>query len=212
VRTISSVLLAVVTSSLSLACDKASTPRTLAGPTVTANAVSISIIGERQLMLGQTVTLRAVAAMSDESRRDVSSDAVWGSSNPAVCTAHAGGVIVAENTGICDVSASFNSITTTASFAVVISAWTGEIVSLDIRGPRTLIAGQEGDRYIIIANTPDGSQLDVTTRATFSSSDPSVAEVDRDGRVAGLAEGSTTIAITVDGLQVAFRLTILPAP
>jgi hypothetical protein len=211
VRTISSVVLAVAILSLSLACDKANTPRTVAGPTVMATAVSISIVGERELMVGQTVTLRAVATMSDESRRDVSGEAVWGSSNPVVCTALAGGVIGAENPGICDVSATFNSIMTTASFAVVTSAWTGEIVSLDIQGPRTLVSGQ-GDRYVIVANTPDGSQIDVTARATFSSSDPSVADVDRDGRVAALAEGSTTISVTADGLHVAFRLTILPAP
>jgi len=209
VRTIRSALLAVATLSLSLACDRANTPLTLTGPTVIAGAVSISIIGEREIMVGQTVTLRAVAAMSDGSRRDVSGDAVWGSSNTVVCAAHAGGVIVAENAGICDVSASFNSIMTTASFAVVISTRTGEIISIEIQGPRALIAGQ-GDRYIVVANTPDGSQIDVTTRATFSSSDPSVADVDRDGRVAALAEGSTTIAVTADGLQVAFRLTILP--
>ena len=89
------------------------------------------------------------------------------------------------------------------------STRTGEIISIEIQGPRTLIAGQ-GDRYTVVANTPDGPQIDVTTRATFSSSDPSVADVDRDGRVAALAEGSTTIAVTADGLQVAFRLTILP--
>ena len=207
-RTNRSVFLAVATLSLSLACDRANTPLTLAGPTMIASAVNISIIGEREIMVGQTVTLRAVAAMSDGSSRDVSGDAAWGSSNTVVCAAHAGGVIVAENAGICDVSVSFNSITTTASFAVVISTWTGEIISIEIQGPHTLIAGQ-GDRYIIIANTPDGSQIDVTARATFSSSDPSVADVDRDGRVAALAEGSTTIVVTADGLQVAFRLTIL---
>lgn len=208
-RTIRSALLAVATLSLSLACDRANTPLMLTGPTVIASAVNISIIGEREIMVGQTVALRAVAAMSDGSRRDVSGEAEWGSSNTVVCAAQAGGVIVAKNAGICDVSASFNSIVTTASFAVVISTWTGEIISIEIQGPRTLIAGQ-GDRYIVVANTPDGSQIDVTTRATFSSSDPSVADVDRDGRVAALAEGSTTIAVTADGLQVAFRLTILP--
>jgi len=209
VRTISSVLLAVATLSYSLACDRANTPLTLAGPTVIAAAVSISIIGERQLMVGQTTTLRAVAVMSDGSRRDVSRDAVWGSSNAVVCTAHAGGIIVSENAGICDVSASLDSIMTTASFAVAISAWTGEVVSIDIQGPRTLLPGQ-GDRYLVIANTPDGSQVDVTASATFSSSDPSVADVDHDGRVAALAEGNTTIAVTAYGLHVAFRLTILP--
>jgi len=209
VRTISSVLLAVATLSLSLACDRANTPLALAGPTVIASAVSIAIIGERSLMVGQTVTLRAVAAMSDGSRRDVSGDAAWRSSNTVVCTARANGVIVGENAGICDVSATVNSIMTTASFAVVISAWTGEVISIEIQGPRTLLQGQ-GDRYIIVANTPDGSQIDVTTRATFSSSDPSVADVDSDGRVAALAEGSTTIAVSAYGLQVAFRLTVLP--
>ena len=207
-RTTSLVLLAVATLSLSLACDRANTPLTPAGPTVIASAVSISIIGERSLMVGETVTLRAVAAMSDGSRRDVSGDAAWGSSNTVVCTARANGVIVGENAGICDVSASFNSIMTTASFAVVISTWTGEVISIEVQGPRTLLQGQ-GDRYIIFANTPDGSQIEVTTRATFSSSDPSVADVDSDGRVAALAGGSTTIAVSAYGLQFAFRLTVL---
>ena len=131
-----------------------------------------------------------------------------GSSNAVVCTAHAGGIIVSQNAGICDVSVSFSSIMTTASFAVVISTWTGEVISIEIQGPRTLFQG-EGDRYIIVANTPDGSQIDVTTRATFSSSDPSVADVDSDGRVAALAKGSTTIAVSAYGLQVAFRLTVV---
>src|SRR6185503_150061 len=143
------------------------------------------------------------------SRRDVSSDALWQSSNGVVCAARSGGVIFAASAGICDVSASFESIVTTASFSVVTTAWTGEIVSIEVQGPRTLIVGQ-GDRYAVIANTPDGSQVDVTASATFESSNPSVADVDRDGRIAAIAEGNTSITITTGGLQVAFRVTILP--
>jgi len=211
-RIIGFLALTVAASSFSLACNRntpANTQLILTGPTVVARAVSIDIIGERQLTVGQAVTLRAFAIMTDGSRRDVSSDAVWQSSNAVVCAAQAGGVIVAASAGICDVSASFESIVTTASFAVVTTAWTGEIVSIEIQGPRTLIVGQ-GDRYAVIANTPDGSQIDVTSSATFESSNPSVVDVDRDGRIAAIAEGSTTITITAGGLQVAFRVTILP--
>jgi hypothetical protein len=211
-RTISFLWLAVAVSSVSLACGRntqANNPLMLAGPTVVAKAASIDIIGERQLMVGQSVTLRAFATMSDGSRRDVSSDAVWQSSNGVVCDAQAGGVIVAASAGICDVSASFESIVTTASFAVVTTAWSGEIISIEIQGPRMLIVGQ-GDRYAVIANAPDGSQIDVTSSATFESSNPSIVDVDRDGRIAAIAEGSTTITITAGGLQVAFRVTILP--
>jgi uncharacterized protein YjdB len=212
VRIISFLSLTVAALSFALACGRnpqANTPLMLAGPTVVARAVSVDIIGERQLMVGQSVTLRAFATMTDGSRRDVSSDAVWQSSNGVVCAAQAGGVIVASSAGICDVSASFESIVTTASFAVVTTAWSDEIISLEVQGPRTLIVGQ-GDRYAVIANTPDGSQIDVTTSATFESSNPSVVDVDHDGRIAAIAEGSTTITITAGGLQVAFRVTTVP--
>jgi uncharacterized protein YjdB len=212
-RTISFLSLAVAALSCSLACGRntqSNTPLMIAGPTVVARPVSLDIIGERQLMVGQAVTLRAFATMSDGSRRDVSADARWQSSNSVVCSAQAGGVIVAASAGICDVSASFDSIATTASFAVVTSAWTGEIISIEVQGPRTLSVGQ-GDRYLVVANTPDGSQIDVTASVTFESSNPSVADVDRDGRVVAMAEGSTTITVTAGGVQVAFRVTILPA-
>jgi len=208
VRTNCSLVLTTAALSLSLACERANhTPIMLAGPTVVAGAVSLSIVGERQMTIGQTVTLRAVAAMSDGSTRDVSTEAVWRSSNAVVCAADRGGVIVASSPGICDVSAEFNSIATTASFAVVIFAWSGQIISFDVVGPRLLRPGQ-GDRYIVMANAPDGSQIDVTDTATFSSSDPSVADIDHDGRVVALAEGNTTITVIADGLQMAFRVLV----
>jgi hypothetical protein len=216
VRILSSPVLTVAAAIFLAACERAATPLTIAGPTVVATAVDLSIVGERQLMIGQSESLRAMAEMSDGSARDVTREAIWHSSNSVVCVAEGGGVVVAANPGICDVSASFNSITTTASFAIVDWAWTGEIISIDIQGPRALNEG-DGDRYVVIANMPDESQLDVTSNASFSSSDPSVANVDRDGRVAALAEGHTTITITAYGLQYAFRLTIfrsssLPSP
>ena len=209
---ISCLSLTIAALSFSLACDRKTQSNTalmLAGPTVIANAVSLAIIGERQLTVGQSVTLRAFATMSDGSRRDVSGEARWQSSNSVVCSAQAGGVIVAASAGICDVSASFDSIATTASFAVVTTAWTGEIISIAVQGPRTLSVGQ-GDRYVVVANTPDGSQIAVTTSVTFESSNPSVADVDRDGRIVATAEGSTTITVTAGAVQVAFRVTILP--
>jgi hypothetical protein len=192
-----------------LACERTSAPLTIAGPTIVATAVNISIVGERQFMVGQAASLRAMAEMSDGSLRDVTRAAKWHSSNTAVCVAENGGIVVASNAGICDVSASFEAITTTASFAVVDWAWTGEIISVDVQGPRTLSAGN-GDLYTVMANMPDESQLDITSNASFSSSDPSVADIDRDGRIAALSEGSTTITVVAYGLQVAFRVTVLP--
>lgn len=208
-RIISVLSLTVAALTFSLACERpTSTPLTLAGPTVMAGAVSISIIGERQMLIGDTLKLRAIAAMSDGSTRDVSSDATWTSSNTVVCATDTAGLIVAASAGVCDISATFNSITTTASFLVVVSGWTGDIISIVVLGPRTLTIG-DGDRYVVVANMPDGSQAELTTGAEFSSSNPSVAEIDRDGRVVALAEGSTTITVAASGMEVAFRVVVL---
>ena len=210
-RIISSLWLIAAAMTLALACDKTSSSRTPTGPSVGATVASLSIIGERQMAIGQVVTLRAVAFLSDGSTRDVSNQVAWQSSNAIVCSADRGGLVVAAGVGICDVSAVLNSVITTASFAVVDQTWTGDIVSFEVLGPRSLAVGQ-GDRYIVMANVPDGSQADVTARATFSSSNLEVADVDSDGRVVALADGSTTITVTAAGIQVAFRLYVEPSP
>ncbi|HYH10576.1 MAG TPA: IPT/TIG domain-containing protein [Thermoanaerobaculia bacterium] len=70
-----------------------------------------------ELNVSQSVILRATAAYSDSTNEDVTSSAMWSSSNPAVATAGAG-VVLAATPGTTTITATFHGFAATATITV----------------------------------------------------------------------------------------------
>ena len=68
--------------------------------------------------------------------------------------------------------------------------------SLKLRGT------DDAPQLLITGKRADGREVDLTSSATFAASDTKIARVSGEGRVFGLANGSTEIVATVNGMSV----------
>src|ERR1700730_10796999 len=63
---------------------------------------------------------------------------------------------------------------------------------------RTLTAAGASQQLLVIAEFSDGAERDLTDRAVWKLSDPSLARIDNDARLFALADGALTVTATVD--------------
>lgn len=99
-------------------CSDNKTPVTPIGPTPAAPALRIT--GNTQgLDVNQTSQLAAVASSTDGTSRDVSAEATWRSSNPAVATVSARGLLTVVGLGRTGVSALYQGRLSTADVLVL---------------------------------------------------------------------------------------------
>ncbi len=120
------VLAALV--ALGSACGGSST--TSPTPQTPATSVSsVALSGTLALpATGQTSQLTATARMSDGTSQAVTSQATWQSSNPAVATVSATGLVSGVGYGTSTITATYQGVSGTATFTVAINMtgkWTG---------------------------------------------------------------------------------------
>jgi hypothetical protein len=104
------------------ACGGDAPTSTTTSPVTPSPAVAfvtaVTITGLSTLAVGQTAQLGASAALSDGTRKDVTSQASWQSSNVAVATVSRTGLVTVKGPGDTDVTATFQSVQGTAHVAV----------------------------------------------------------------------------------------------
>ncbi len=120
------------------------------------------------------------------------SDAVsWSSSDTSVVTVTTTGLITARSAGtaIITVTSVFDGTKTATSLIAV--TLTPEVTAVSVSlAQLTLKATRTGNLTVTVA-TEDGA----SDAVTWSSNDPSVATVDNNGLVTGIAEGTTAIVV-----------------
>ena len=74
------------------------------------------------------------------------------------------------------------------------------------------IANGSTQQFTATGHYSDGSTQDLTTQATWASSDPAVATVDSSGLATAIGLGSTTVSATSGGVGGSTSLTVVLAP
>lgn len=154
----------------------------------------VVITGDAVLGVGQTAQLEAVARLSDGTSRTVTSDATWTTSAPSIVQV-AGGRVTGGAEGMAVITAEYDGHQ--AEMTMTVSAVAVPVVSLSLIGNVSMGLGQP-TQLQAIAQLADGSSRTVTADATWRSSDPAVATVDR-GLVNGMTPGSAVITVTYGG-------------
>ena len=160
---------------------------------VSMTAFTLSVEGEVVLKKGseQTVTAQITPADSTEVL-------VWTSSNEAVATVDQDGKLTARSPGRSAITVENESGTLTKTFTVFVPIQvTG--VALDIDEKTIYI----GEQFTLTASIiPDNAD---NKNVTWISGDPSVAEVDENGKVTGKKAGTASISVkTADGGHEAY--------
>jgi uncharacterized protein YjdB len=212
-------MLAAVSTISTLGCGSTSSsspgggqqPCTGAGCTaVTLQSIYISP-DSSSIAKGTGQPLSAKAVYSDGSEQDVSAAASWATSNASVLTlgAPAGGPITATGValGTAEVSATWSGVSGLATVQVTAAV----AVSLAVSPPSASVATGVLQTFTAIAHFSDGNDQDVSTSATWSSSDDSVASVAAFGVAQGLAAGNATATASFQGFSGSAMLDVSAA-
>ncbi|MCA2982115.1 MAG: Ig-like domain-containing protein [Myxococcaceae bacterium] len=158
--------------------------------------------------------LRLVATFSDGSTADVTSQALFSSSAPAVASvasSGARGVVSGLSAGPATITARFGGVSATAPVVVTAAA----LQALELT-PRTLaLAGSAVVSVRARASFADGSFADVSEQALWTSEDPSIAAVSNvagaRGQVRGVGGGATRVRAELAGVRAQADVTVQAA-
>jgi hypothetical protein len=172
------------------------------------------------VVIGSVTRFMATATYSDGTIDDVTSQAVWVSSNQAVATVNNGGggrndpirgEVVALALGSTVVSAQFMELAVSTTLIVGSSVLMELQISPAVRAMPTGLAQD----LVATALYSDLSSRDVTRAVVWQSEDASVTTVSNDlatkGRVNAAAPGKATITARTDGVKASVILTVLDA-
>ncbi len=173
-----------------------------ANPPVTSPAVtattSLTIVVPPTVVRGTSPALSARAVAPDGTSSDVTHEVTWSSSNLLVFSV-SDGKLYGIGVGNATVRARLGDAVATADISVV----PRELVSLTLTADSASAPVGLSAHLTLTAHYNDGSDVDVTARTIWSSSDASIAAVDAGGSVRAIAPGTTAISATFDGLGAA---------
>jgi trimeric autotransporter adhesin len=155
-----------------------------------ANAVAVQ---------GTTQQFTATETLSDNSMTlDMTSLVTWASSNPAIATIDANGLVTAVTAGgpvTITATDTTNNIKNTAQFSVAAAALNSIVITSSV--PSISIASGQTSQFAAAWN---GGTPDITKIVTWISSDPTIATIDANGLAKGVILGSVTITATYAGI------------
>jgi uncharacterized protein YjdB len=183
------------------------------GLTVTAATItglSISPNPGQTYLGGPNVQFTATATYSNTTTQNVTTSATWSSNNNAIATVGAMTGLAAPGTttaGTVTITAMFMGQTATATLVV----GSAQITALNVTPPTASIAAATTQQFTATATYSNGSSQNVTSSATWQSSDPTKATIDPAGLATAVATTMTpvTITATFGGKQATAQLSVL---
>lgn len=171
-------------------------PATLTSISATAAASSV--------VAGLTDQLAATGTLSNGSISNVTSSVSWASQNTAVATVSPSGLVTGKSAGTAVITATSGSVT--GSVTVTVTA--AQIKAIVITPASPSLASGLSQQLTATATFTDGSTVDITNSATWSSSVPAVAAVSTSGRVTGKSVGAADITATSGSISGSVTVTV----
>jgi hypothetical protein len=142
---------------------------------------------------------------------DWTSSAIWSSSNPAVATINANGLVAAVAPGTTTITATdpITGVAATPAATLTVTA----LSSLAITPVNPSIAANGATQQFAVTGTYfDGTTHDWTKSVIWSSSNSAAATIDANGLATSVAPGTTTITATdpITGIAGSTTLTVTP--
>jgi uncharacterized protein YjdB len=158
---------------------------------------------------GLSQQFTATGTYTNGAAQDLSGTAIWKSANPAIAGIAPGGNATGLSTGSSIISATDPGTGISGQSTLTVGA--AQLVSIALTPGKASIALGTSQQLTAIGTYTDGSTLDVTTAATWSSSAPAVATVNASGLAASQMMGATTITATVGPIPGSTTLTVTQA-
>ncbi|MDE6491374.1 MAG: Ig-like domain-containing protein, partial [Muribaculaceae bacterium] len=179
--------------------------------TVVATPAASIKLNKTEATLKATETISLEATIAPETTTDKS--VTWSSSDTNIATVDDNGVVTAVAVGKATITATTaNGLTATCEITVAETPASGIVIDKDALG----ITGDDlkmrvGDTKTINVTVEPATTTDKSV--SFTSSAPSIASVDANGKVVALALGETTITITAkSGISTTIKVTVVATP
>jgi len=167
-------------------------------PVLTTIEVSPSSV---TLNVGDTQQFTATGNFDDDSTADLTSTATWESSIITVAAVDASGLATGVAVGTTDITATQDGVTSnTASLVVTAPPPPPTLTSISATPISATIEEGQTQQFTATGSFDDGSTADLTSTATWASSNTDAATVDASGLATGIADGTTDITATQDGV------------
>ncbi|MGC2449246.1 MAG: Ig-like domain-containing protein [Candidatus Sulfotelmatobacter sp.] len=158
------------------------------------------------IAVGTTQQFTATGTYSDGTQQNITTSATW-SSNSSSATITANGVATGITPGQAVITANLGSISNSASLTIS----SATLTSLAVYRAKPKIAAGTTLQFTGTGTFSDGSKQNLTTLATWSSSNPSVVSVNASGLGTGLSTGESTIKASFRSLSNSATLTVTSA-
>ncbi len=182
-------------------------PVPVVAKTLTSVAVSPAT---PSIAIGATQQFVATATYSDSTTANVTTSATWTSSNPAIAKVTPSGLASALAAGSATIMATIDGVSGSASLSVPPPAVTKTLTSIVVTPATATFAIGATQQFIATATYSDSTTANVTTLATWTSSNPTIAKITPGGLASALAAGSATITATLSGVSGSASLTVPP--
>lgn len=151
---------------------------------------------------GAVQAYRAIGFFDDGSSEDLTQQVAWAVDDPAVATfGQAAPELTAVAAGVTTVRATDPESGAQASTSVTVESPAVTLDSIVVTPLRASVPVGQALNMSATGVYSDGSVVDLTRAARWTSSDPLVAGVGRSGLARGLAQGATRITATYAGVQ-----------
>ncbi|HEX8710663.1 MAG TPA: Ig-like domain-containing protein [Terracidiphilus sp.] len=165
----------------------------------TPTLLSISVTAANSatsIAAGQTLQLAATGKYSDGTSSNLTSQAAWKTSDSSLAATNASGLLTSFKQGSVTVSATQGGVTGSATIQVTQAA----LSSISVSGGASLSAGAS-EQLSANGKYSDASTQDVTSQATWQSSDATVATISASGLLTSLKSGTVTITASLNGMS-----------
>jgi uncharacterized protein YjdB len=169
--------------------------KTPTAPSTTATLTGFAVTGTPPLV-GATSQFVATARLSNSTTQDVTSQATWASSDETIATVSSGGLVEGLSPGQVKISATYKDVPSTYTFTLKRAPATLSGIAVSGFAPTTGGTSQ----FTAAAVYSDGSSVDVTSQASWTSSSSAVATVSSTGVVTGVSRGAATVSATYHDL------------
>jgi uncharacterized protein YjdB len=185
----------------------------------TATLTSVTLSGSAAtLPKGETRSLTATGHFSDSTTVDLTTSATWASTDPSVATVSdtsgsKGSLTGVGTSGSTDITATYGGVVG----QLTITAEPAALISIALNAPSSTTMPKGTSQALTATGTyTDGTTVDVTTSATWSSNNTAVATVGDSSGTKGVVtstgtSGTASISATLSGVSQQITITGAPA-
>lgn len=178
---------------------------------VSVNAADLSSLAivPASLTIAETTSdqLSAIGTFTDGSTRNLTTQAAWTSSNPAVATVSSNwGLVKGLSPGTSTISATVGSMTGTAAITVTDAT----VVAISVTPVDHTIAPGSNLGFTATGSFSDASTQNITSNVTWTSDNPAVATAASGGVVTAIAAGTANISATLNAVSGSAPLNVVP--